>query len=54
MMLEVMGVRTESLLRLQAVSHSPQRVHFSGSIFSLSKSHFYWMFSAISVVSLSQ
>ena len=54
MMLEAIGVRTQSRCRLQAVSHSPQRVHFSGSIFSFSKSHSYWMFSAISVVSLSQ
>jgi hypothetical protein len=31
MMLEVIGVRTESRLRLHALSHSPQQMHLSGS-----------------------
>lgn len=38
MMLDVTGVRTESRLRLHAVSQSPQQMHLSGSIFSFRES----------------
>jgi len=35
MMLEVIGVSTESLFKLHTVSHRPHAMHFSGSKSSL-------------------